>query len=110
MAAVGAVVPMASVPAGWVGAPARFTRLPARSFDTVQFEAGDRKVGSTLARPDRVIELQGVGAEPLTYLAVPLLFSAKLGEPLTLTASLKLSDRRTVPPAPTCRVPVIGGR
>ena len=44
--------------------------------------------------------------EPLTYLAVPLLFRDKLGVPLTVTASLKLTDSRTVPPVPTTPVPL----
>ena len=44
--------------------------------------------------------------EPLTYLAMPLLFSAKLGVPVTFTASLKLSDKRMVLPAPTVPVPL----
>ena len=45
--------------------------------------------------------------EPLTYLAVPLSFSDKVGVPVTFTASLILSVRRTVSPTPTVPLPFV---
>ena len=36
-----------------------------------------------------------------------MLFKANVGVPVTFTASLKLSDKRTVPPVPTVPVPLV---